>query len=305
MQCISGLNMYINDLDYSITELNLAINDHYDWAGKFLRLSLLGGEVDGDILDPNSAQHCRFSRWLSLRMNGEALDKEMVITIDKNHTHMHNVARELMQSIVHQHVTDSLLMKYQKAQQEFIHNLDQYKEHLFSWRNLHDALTGLPLRHLLYREFPLVRAQCQRMNHHLYLLIIDIDHFKSINDTWGHNAGDDVLRNVALALKEATRKAERIYRFGGEEFIILLDAKNDRDAQTAAQRIQQYLQQHSFLVGDDKITVTATGGLAKVLETDTLHQTIGRADKAMYYGKNTGRNRCIMAMTDSEMLTIS
>ena len=196
-------------------------------------------------------------------------------------------------------------MKYQKAQQEFIHNLDQYKEHLFSWRNLHDALTGLPLRHLLYREFPLVRAQCQRMNHHLYLLIIDIDHFKSINDTWGHNAGDDVLRNVALALKEATRKAERIYRFGGEEFIILLDAKNDRDAQTAAQRIQQYLQQHSFLVGDDKITVTATGGLAKVLETDTLHQTIGRADKAMYYGKNTGRNRCIMAMTDSEMLTIS
>ncbi|WP_238392779.1 diguanylate cyclase [Buttiauxella sp. 3AFRM03] len=264
-----------------------------------------GGEVDGDILDPNSAQHCRFSRWLSLRMNGEALDKEMVITIDKNHTHMHNVARELMQSIVHQHVTDSLLMKYQKAQQEFIHNLDQYKEHLFSWRNLHDALTGLPLRHLLYREFPLVRAQCQRMNHHLYLLIIDIDHFKSINDTWGHNAGDDVLRNVALALKEATRKAERIYRFGGEEFIILLDAKNDRDAQTAAQRIQQYLQQHSFLVGDDKITVTATGGLAKVLETDTLHQTIGRADKAMYYGKNTGRNRCIMAMTDSEMLTIS
>lgn len=305
MQCISGLNMYINDLDYSITELNLAINDHYDWAGKFLRLSLLGGEVDGDILDPNSAQHCRFSRWLSLRMNGEALDKEMVITIDKNHTHMHNVARELMQSIVHQHVTDSLLMKYQKAQQEFIHNLDQYKEHLFSWRNLHDALTGLPLRHLLYREFPLVRAQCQRMNHHLYLLIIDIDHFKSINDTWGHNAGDDVLRNVALALKEATRKAERIYRFGGEEFIILLDAKNDRDAQTAAQRIQQYLQQHSFLVGDDKITVTATGGLAKVLETDTLHQTIGRADKAMYHGKNTGRNRCIMAMTDSEMLTIS
>ncbi|MCE0825809.1 diguanylate cyclase [Buttiauxella sp. A2-C2_NF] len=297
--------MYINDLDYSITELNLAINDHYDWAGKFLRLSLLGGEVDGDILDPNSAQHCRFSRWLSLRMNGEALDKEMVITIDKNHTHMHNVARELMQSIVHQYVTDSLLMKYQKAQQEFIHNLDQYKEHLFSWRNLHDALTGLPLRHLLYREFPLVRAQCQRMNHHLYLLIIDIDHFKSINDTWGHNAGDDVLRNVALALKEATRKAERIYRFGGEEFIILLDAKNDRDAQTAAQRIQQYLQQHSFLVGDDKITVTATGGLAKVLETDTLHQTIGRADKAMYYGKNTGRNRCIMAMTDSEMLTIS
>jgi len=163
--------MIINDLDYSLSELNIAMKEHYDWAGKFLRLSLLDGEVDNDILDPMSHQRCRFSRWLSLRLNGSALDKEMVMAINTNHILMHDVARELMQSIIQKNVTDSLLEKYQQAQHEFIHSLDRYKEHLFSYRNLHDTLTGLPLRYLLYQEFPLFREQCQRTCRNLYLLI--------------------------------------------------------------------------------------------------------------------------------------
>jgi len=296
--------MNINDLDYSLSELNIAIKDHYDWAGKFLRLSLLGGEADADILDPQSHLHCRFSRWLSLRLNGDALDKDMVIIIDKNHKDMHDVSREMMQSIIQRSVTDSLLETYQKAQQNFTASLDRYKEYLFSYRNMHDALTGLPLRHLLYREFPLVREKSQRSCRHLYLLIMDIDRFKSINDTWGHNAGDEVLRKVALVLKDATRRTERIYRFCGEEFIILLDAKNDEDAQKAAERLRQHLQQQSITVGHEKINVTATGGLTQVSDADSLHEAIGRADKAMYYGKNTGRNRCIMGTTAQEMVAL-
>lgn len=296
--------MIINDLDYSLSELNIAMKDHYDWAGKFLRLSLLDGEVDNDILDPTSHQRCRFSRWLSLRLNGNALDKEMVMAINTNHILMHDVARELMQSIIQKNVTDSLLEKYQQAQQEFIHSLDRYKEHLFSYRNLHDALTGLPLRHLLYQEFPIFHEQCQRTCRNLYLLIMDIDHFKTINDTWGHNAGDDVLRSVALTLKDATRRTERIYRFGGEEFIILLDARNDEDAQKAAMRIREHLQQHQIPVGDEQISVTATGGLTNVSHTDSLHGAISRADKAMYCGKNSGRNRCIMSTAAEEMIAL-
>lgn len=296
--------MNINDLDYSLSELNIAIKDHYDWAGKFLRLSLLGGEADADILDPQSHLHCRFSRWLSLRLNGDALDKDMVIIIDKNHKDMHDISREMMQSIIQRSVTDSLLETYQKAQQNFTTSLDRYKEYLFSYRNMHDALTGLPLRHLLYCEFPLVREKSQRSCRHLYLLIMDIDRFKSINDTWGHNAGDEVLRKVALVLKDATRRTERIYRFGGEEFIILLDAKNDEDAQKAAERLRQHLQQQSITVGHEKINVTATGGLTQVSDADSLHEAIGRADKAMYYGKNTGRNRCIMGTAAQEMVAL-
>lgn len=297
--------MNINELDYSLSELNVAIKDHYDLTGKLLHLSLLGGEVDHEIIDRQSHRHCRFNHWLSLRLNGGALDRDMVTTMDEKHTAIHDINREMMQSIIDGVVTKSLLDKYLKALQDFIHSLEQYKDYLFSHRNFHDVLTGLPLRHLLYREFPLVREQCLRTRRHLYLLIMDIDRFKSINDTWGHNAGDDVLRNVALMLKDATRKTERIYRFGGEEFIILLDAQNDDEAQSAAARIRLHLQRHSFIVAGENIGVTVTCGLTRVTATDSLHEAIGRADKAMYHGKKTGRNRCIMSTATEEMSTFS
>ncbi|TNV20027.1 diguanylate cyclase [Buttiauxella sp. B2] len=296
------MTININDLDYSLSELNIATKDHYDWAGELLRLSLLGGEGSRDIMDITSHHHCRFSKWLALRLTGEALDHQMILGIDQHHIEMHDIARELMLSIISKTVSEELVSQYHQAQRVFINSLDNYKEYLVSYRNLHDALTGLPLRHLLYQEYPLILTRCERMNHNLYVLIMDIDRFKSINDTWGHNAGDDVLRSVALTLKSATRKAERIYRFGGEEFVILLEAASDEDAQTAAERMREHLETHVIMVDEQVINVTVTGGLTKVGASDSLHSSIGRADKAMYYGKNTGRNRCIMSTATEEMI---
>lgn len=299
------MTININEIDNSLFELDVATKDHYDWVERFMRLSLLGGEGDSDILDIESHRHCRFSKWLVRNLEGETLDREMVMNIDRRHTEMHDIARALMLSILSESVTEKLVSQYHQSQWNFINSLDTYKDYLFSYRNLHDALTGLPLRHLLYEEYPLILARCARMNQSMYVLIMDIDRFKSINDTWGHNAGDDVLRSVALTLKSATRKSERIYRFGGEEFVILLEASNDEDAQSAAQRMRRYLESHVIMVDEQPISVTVTGGVTKVGAGDTLHSAIGRADKAMYYGKNTGRNRCIMSTADEQMVTLS
>lgn len=297
------MTININEVDHSLSELNIAIKDHYDWAAKMLRLSLIGGDADKDIMHPTSHQHCRFSTWLKRRIEMGSLDNEMVIAIDQKHTIMHEVARQLMHSIIAKNASVELVTRYHDSQQAFINSLDSYKQYLFNWRNLHDALTGLPLRHLLYQEFPVIRSQSQEMGHGLYVLLMDIDRFKSINDTWGHNAGDDVLRNVALTLQSATRKTERIYRFGGEEFVVLLNALSDEDAQTAASRMRRNLEQQDIMVNGQAIRVTVTGGLTKIGAQDTLHCGIGRADKAMYHGKTTGRNRCVMASAQEEMHT--
>lgn len=298
------MTINIKDIDSSLSELNIAIRDHYNWANKCLRLSLSGGEPDKEINDLHAHQHCRFSRWLTQRMQGVSLDRELILLIDKHHTAMHAAARALMLSIIARQVSAELLNHYNEAQQQFISSIDQYKEYLFSYRNLYDALTGLPLRHLMYQEFPLIRSRCERAERSLYLLILDIDRFKTINDTWGHNAGDDVLRSVASILKEATRNEERIYRFGGEEFIMLLEASSREQAEGAGKRICQHLASHPVSVDDQAIRVTVTGGLTFVSADDSLHSAIGRADKAMYYGKNTGRNRCILALSDEEMVTL-
>ena len=294
----------VKDIDYSLSELNLAIRYHYEWANRLMTLSILGGEPDREIHDLDSHHHCRFSSWIRQHMSDCSLNHEQIKRLDKQHHEMHDIARELMLSIIDKTVTGALLDRYHESQQTLISSLDKYKEYLFSYRNLHDTLTSLPLRHLLYQEFPLIRSRSERAGNQLYLLITDIDRFKTINDTWGHNAGDDVLRKVSSILKSGIREQDRIYRFGGEEFIMLFEAVDRPQAERIAHRACEHLALSPIAIDAREIVVTVTGGLTQVIAEDSLHVAIGRADKAMYYGKNTGRNRCILALPDEEMVTL-
>ena len=133
---------------------------------------------------------------------------------------------------------------------------------------------------------------------------MDIDRFKSINDTWGHNAGDHVLQQVTQRLNSATRNTERLYRFGGEEFIILLETTTTLAAQSAAERIRCSLADQDFQISGQSVKVTVTGGLTEVQEHEGLHEIISRADEAMYYGKNNGRNCCVIKRVDKDSCQI-
>lgn len=296
--------MDINNIDQSLAVLNTAINDHYGWAGQMLQLGLLGGEPNQALLDPQAHLKCRFSEWIKVYVNKPSRGIEMVRKIERDHKEMHDRARHLLTSIINKQVNQTLLDNYHTAQQQFIHTVDQYKQAVFTFRNMHDTLTGLPLRHLLYQDFDHLR-RCGASVTPLWLLVMDIDRFKAINDNWGHNAGDNVLRAVARTLKAGTRCHETIYRFGGEEFVTLLHCHSEAEAICASKRIARYLEQTPITIGSDEITVTVTGGLTRVRPVDSLHDAIGRADQAMYHGKNTRRNRCVLIDAGSdEMRTL-
>lgn len=299
------MSINVSDVDDSLRQLNSAIKNHYLWMEKLLCLNLFGGAVDSDIMDKDSHLHCQFSEWLTLRMQGDALDRDVVQVIHRHHHAMHNTARMLTQAIISGTATKALVRQHHECQQIFIESIETYKSNLFAYRNQHDALTGLPLRHLLYQEFATFRARCERNNAEFYLLIMDIDRFKSINDTFGHNAGDEALCLVAHRLNTAIRKSERLYRFGGEEFIILLEVTDRHAAECAAERIRCCLSDNSIHVSGQAVNITVTGGLTRIQDHEDLHGVIGRADQAMYYGKNNGRNCCVMAISDGEMRRIS
>ncbi|MFT8211081.1 MAG: diguanylate cyclase domain-containing protein [Symbiopectobacterium sp.] len=189
------------------------------------------------------------------------------------------------------------------AQRLFITSIDRYKATLMAYRNRLDTLTGLPLRQLLYKDTELRMARSHRDSHAVYLLMLDIDRFKSINDTYGHNAGDEVLKAVAHRLRAGTRATEALYRFGGEEFIALFDAHCDSTAAAVASRLCRLLSQAPVVIADgSRLAVTATGGLTQVYIDEPLHDAIGRADKAMYRGKSNGRNRFVMSKSDGNFL---
>jgi diguanylate cyclase (GGDEF)-like protein len=122
--------------------------------------------------------------------------------------------------------------------------------------------------------------------------ILDLDHFKRINDTYGHGAGDAVLRNTAQLLKQKLRTMDIIGRLGGEEFIILLPETTIDQAAAIGTRLLEALAEMEIDVGKTVIRVTATIGISGLIDEDeTFNTIIARADEALYRGKNAGRNR--------------
>lgn len=135
----------------------------------------------------------------------------------------------------------------------------------------------------------LIRAPEQN----IYLLLLDIDRFKNINDTYGHLIGDSVLRGLAQLLRDGIRDDDNAYRYGGEEFIILLRAPSDKDACLTGLRLCNTIADTTLNCDDQALHITVTVGLTKVQAKESLDEAAKRADAAMYRGKQTGRNRCM------------
>ncbi|AFJ45598.1 diguanylate cyclase [Shimwellia blattae] len=298
--------MTIREIDQAILALNNAIKSHYAWTGHLLSLALHDSRVDETLMDPLSERRCQFGVWLhQLHQSVQVEEGQFISDIDNYHHQMHDQARVLTQAIISQTASQAMIDSYLTAQNQFILSLDRYKEQLFSLRNLHDALTGLPLRHLLYQHFSLFYRRARQRQQKMYIMMMDLDRFKSINDTWGHNAGDDVLRALAGILKEGSGEPQHIYRFGGEEFVMLLADASEQEACARGAALCEYLACHPIAIAGQNLQVTMTGGMACVGENELLHDVIGRADKAMYYGKHHGRNCCVYSDTHGELTRLT
>jgi diguanylate cyclase (GGDEF)-like protein len=154
-----------------------------------------------------------------------------------------------------------------------------------------DVLTGLPNR----RGFDLLAAQALqesiRDKSPLSTLLIDLDHFKQLNDTHGHLAGDEVLRGFARSLQGNLRQSDIICRWGGEEFILLLKDTGSSTARQLAEKIRQQTEQELFQFNGVNLRVTTSIGVTELHGDDSLDRLIARADRALYRAKQSGRNR--------------
>jgi diguanylate cyclase (GGDEF)-like protein len=126
---------------------------------------------------------------------------------------------------------------------------------------------------------------------HLSIILIDIDHFKQFNDTHGHPAGNEVLKEVALRITNAVRDMDFVARYGGEEFVILLPHCGLADAAAIAERIRRGIAEHPFIVEQTKHDITVSGGYAQFNKAEDARDLLCRVDAALYQAKHLGRNR--------------
>jgi diguanylate cyclase (GGDEF)-like protein len=156
-----------------------------------------------------------------------------------------------------------------------------------------DSLTGFYNRRYLYNLFPKLWSEAMRSNKHLTLIMVDIDHFKKINDRYGHPMGDRVLLHFARVLRNNSRVSDFLFRLGGEEFLVLTNGDNEGGVRVA-EKIRTALEHDTYSDGERTIPMTASFGVAQADSADGvdgLSRMLRRADQALYSAKNAGRNR--------------
>ncbi|MBI3562284.1 MAG: GGDEF domain-containing protein [Gammaproteobacteria bacterium] len=159
-----------------------------------------------------------------------------------------------------------------------------------------DALTGANNRAALDMTIQREVELSRRQHHPLSLLILDVDHFKSVNDGYGHSAGDYVLRSLSNLIKEALRACDMLFRYGGEEFALLLSGTAHPGAKLVAERVRQSIENYPFEYNGKPLKITVSIGLACLGSRDTAARLFNKADAALYQAKSSGRN-CVREFT--------
>ena len=159
-----------------------------------------------------------------------------------------------------------------------------------------DELTGLSNRRDIYEKLQEELCRFERSGHIFSVIIADLDHFKRVNDTYGHDCGDYVLREVAKTLTQNTQKRDTVARWGGEEFLIFLPGTKVQHAQTVAERLRRAVAALELSYKDQSLTTTMSMGIAAYRAGTSLSQLIHTADTRLYRAKKEGRNRAISSV---------
>jgi diguanylate cyclase len=155
-----------------------------------------------------------------------------------------------------------------------------------------DSLTGLYNRLAYEERAAQAYGHWKRYGDPLSLLVVDVDHFKQVNDRFGHAAGDRALKALAERLAGNVREADFLARYGGEEFVVLMPKTDRTAAATAAEKLRALVETCPFQYREARVPITVSCGVAEFLPGDTAEQVFDRADRALYRAKQAGRNRC-------------
>lgn len=280
-----------------INALERADENHQLWLRR-LHSGLITGqpEFGEDILHPAAHQRCKFGAWYYHEASDVIREHPHFLAIESQHQRMHDQGRKLAEkSLADTAIREDEYARFMDLQKSLCERIVALREELQVLRYSFDALTGVLNRQacemLLNQEF----ARVAREQEICCLSLMDIDHFKSINDSYGHMVGDDVIQTLAGLLRELLRPYDTICRYGGEEFLLCLPNTDLQQAGEILERLRRHIAEREFQFESGDIHITASFGLARMDIHVPLAESVRRADEALYVAKGAGRNRVEMA----------
>jgi diguanylate cyclase (GGDEF)-like protein len=165
----------------------------------------------------------------------------------------------------------------------------------FEKQAMHDPLSGLLNRRGMREKLQNEYERSQRYKNDLTVMMCDIDNFKTVNDQYGHDKGDEIIKSLGTIFKSGLRKPDSLARWGGEEYLFLLPETNGSQGMQLAEKIRAKVEKEQYTHEDKNFSVTVSIGLHQIAATDTINQAIKKADANLYKAKEQGRNRCIIS----------
>ncbi|MBC7907689.1 MAG: diguanylate cyclase [Rhodospirillaceae bacterium] len=285
--------MKAEDAFASLSGFQHALAGHVEWLQHWYQ-AVLHRSVGGTIPDP-AAGACAFGAWLVSAADGPLSNFPGFASLGAEHEAVHAKAAQVSERArAGQTITTSDYETLMDSVLSFGSAAQALEREVWKALATVDPLTGLANRQSMRSQLTGERDRSIRQGQSLSLALADIDHFKKINDSYGHAKGDTVLRAVAGVLRNTVRPYDVVYRYGGEEFLICLPGTNAETGAHALERIRHAIA--ALQLPDDKggfIPVTATFGLAEINADVSVDDGIEHADKALYDGKRSGRNRVV------------
>ncbi|MDD5329651.1 MAG: diguanylate cyclase [Sulfuricella sp.] len=284
----------IQSILQTVKDLDNGIINHLAWKKKLHHTLVCQEPPDANNLAEDAHCKCKFGGWYH-REGGhpELVEFPGFRKIGALHKAMHDAARSLLQLKVGQSAISThdynAFMDPAIALKAEIRNLqDALIKNVCSI----DQLTGAWNRHWLYAKLAKEYERMIRKGDLCYICMVDLDHFKSINDAYGHGAGDEVLKATVRIFSSQLRKYDTIFRYGGEEFLICMPHTQADDVESILNRLRTALEQAAIPLSDgESVSVTASFGVALMLDGMSISDAIESADHALFVAKASGRNR--------------
>jgi diguanylate cyclase (GGDEF)-like protein len=280
----------------ALAQLEQATRDHVKWHENLLRAIVCGLPFNPNEVAEDAHLNCRFGRWYYERAPAELWGQPIFATIGGEHERLHRAAARLLREVaagvpIVRADFDDLLA----GLGELRLTLDLLRDEIANTLRNRDALTGAYDRAEMLPRLREWHELARRQVQLCCLVFMDLDHFKDINDRYGHGTGDEVLACVIRHLSHCLRPYDKVFRYGGDEFLICLPGADLAIGQAVIKRVRESLASPPRVVGPEGIAlqVTASFGLALLDPEVGVEDSIERADQALLLAKTAGRGRAI------------